>query len=234
MIVMVREDSLPPGYGGPPRSRSLAAANPFRISGMKNIFLINAHQYYPVAEGRLNQALVERARKHLEESGHEVRLTTMKEDWDVEQELEKHTWADAVIVQTPVYWMGIPAIFKKYVDSVYSAGTEGRLCAGDGRTRSDSAKQYGSGGVLTGTKYMLSLTFNAPSEAFDDPAQKFFAGRGVDDLFLPLHLTFRFFGMTPLRTFVCYDVMKNPQIENDFARFEAHLDEQFPPASVAG
>ncbi|HAS6102614.1 TPA: flavodoxin family protein, partial [Vibrio vulnificus] len=27
--------------------------------------------------------------------------------------------------------------------------------------------------------------------------------------------------------FACYDVMKNADIENDFARFEAHLDANF-------
>ncbi len=48
--------------------------------------------------------------------------------------------------------------------------------------------------------------------------------QGVDDLFLPMHLNFRFFGMQPLETFACYDVMKNPEIENDFRRFDAHLN----------
>lgn len=106
---------------------------------------------------------------------------------------------------------------------------DGRLCDGDGRTRRDASKQYGSGGMLTGKKYMLSLTFNAPREAFNDPSQEFFAGKSVDDLFLPAHLNFKFFGMSPLETFSCHDVMKNPDIENDFRRFDQHLDRLFPP-----
>lgn len=199
---------------------------------MKNIFLINAHEYYPISEGKLNQALVDRARKYFEENGYQVRVTTMKDHWDVEREVEKHTWADAILLQTPVNWMGVPWSFKRYMDSVYSAGMDGRLCDGDGRIGADSANQYGSGGKLTGKKYMLSLTFNAPREAFDDPAQEFFAGRGVDDICWPMHLNFKFFGMTPLKTFSCHDVMKNPDIQNDFARFEAHLSELFPPISV--
>ncbi len=36
---------------------------------------------------------------------------------------------------------------------------------------------------------------------------------------LHMHANFRFFGMSPLPTFVCYDVLKNPDIENDFKRF---------------
>ena len=35
-------------------------------------------------------------------------------------------------------------------------------------------------------------------------------------------------GYTGLPTFSCYDVMKNPQIENDFVRFEQHLNQYFP------
>ena len=30
--------------------------------------------------------------------------------------------------------------------------------------------------------------------------------------------------MVPLPTFAALDVMKNPQIDTDFARFDAHLD----------
>jgi modulator of drug activity B len=33
--------------------------------------------------------------------------------------------------------------------------------------------------------------------------------------------------MEPLETFACYDVLKNPDIENDFRRFEAHIAQQF-------
>ncbi len=195
---------------------------------MKNIFLINAHEFYPFAEGRLNRTLVETATQNLEAKGYEVRHTTMKDDWDVDQEIAKHVWADAVILQTPVNWMGVPWSFKRYMDFVYSAGMDGRLCAGDGRSRKEPSRQYGSGGSLTGKRYMLSLTFNAPKEAFDDPAQEFFAGGSVDDLLLPMHLNFKFFGMEPLATFACHDVMKNPDIENDLKRLQAHLQELFP------
>jgi modulator of drug activity B len=33
--------------------------------------------------------------------------------------------------------------------------------------------------------------------------------------------------MQALPTFACYDVMKNPQIENDLNRFEKHIQEVF-------
>jgi modulator of drug activity B len=42
-----------------------------------------------------------------------------------------------------------------------------------------------------------------------------------------MHQNFRFFGMEPMETFVCDDVMKNPQIEGDFERYKAHLAKLF-------
>ena len=195
---------------------------------MKNILIINAHEPYPFSEGRLNKTLVEMAQKHLENQGYEIQVTHVTEGYSADSEIEKHRWADAVILQTPVNWMGVPWTFKKYMDEVYTAGMDGRLCDGDGRTRKDPARQYGSGGTLSGRKYMISLTYNAPAVAFDNPGQDFFEGKGHDQLFWPTHLNFKFFGMSPLATFACYDVLKNPDVENDFQRFEAHLDSQFP------
>lgn len=194
---------------------------------MKNVFIINAHQKYPFSEGKLNASLVEKAMAHFSAKGYETRLTTMEDDYDIDQEIENHMWADAVFLQTPVNWMGVPWSFKKYMDFVYSYGMDGRLCNGDGRTRKDPSIQYGQGGTLNGKKYMLSLTFNAPKESFGDSDQWFFEGKTPDELFSPMHLNFRFFGMEPLETFVCYDVMKNPHIEEDFTRFSSHLNLHF-------
>ena len=72
-------------------------------------------------------------------------------------------------------------------------------------------------------KYMISMTFNAPKESFGDPVQSFFEGRTPDDLFLPTHLNCRFFGMDPLRTFVCCDIMKDSHALGGFQRFELHM-----------
>jgi len=197
---------------------------------MKKVLIINAHEPYPFAPGKLNGALAERARAYLESQGYEIRLTAVIDEIDVEVEIEKHVWADVILFQTPIYWMGVSAACKRYMDTVYSAGMDGRLCDGDGRTRKDPSKQYGSGGSLVGRRYMISTTSNAPRAAFGDPEQVFFEGRTIDDLFWPMHLNFRFFGMTALPTFSCYDVLKNPDMEADFERFDAHLCAHFPGA----
>lgn len=191
----------------------------------KNVLIINAHQYYPFAEGKLNAAMVEKAEAFFEAQGHEVKVVTMKDQWDATNEVEKHLWADLIVLQSPVNWMGVPWSFKKYMDEVYTAGMMGALSNGDGRSSEAPKANYGMGGLLKNTKYMLSLTFNAPKEAFDNPEEPFFNGKSVDDLFWAMHLNFKFFAMEALPTFACYDVMKNPEIEKDFTRFDAHLKE---------
>jgi modulator of drug activity B len=197
---------------------------------MSNILILNGAQPYSFAPGKLSGTLAERAKGRLEAQGHTVRLTIVAEGYDVEAEVENHLWADTVILQFPVNWMGVPWSFKKYMDEVYTAGMDGRLCAGDGRTAEAPKANYGMGGTLTGTQYMVSATFNAPREAFDDPSELFFEGLSMDDLLRPVHLNAKFFGMTPLPSFGAFDVMKNPEIEADLARFDAHLAALFAGA----
>lgn len=194
---------------------------------MSNILIINAHEPSPFSEGKLNASLVDKAVTLLEQKGHIVRVVTMQEEYVVDEQLAHFQWADRVILQSPVNWMTIPWSFKKYMDEVFTAGMGGALCAFDGRSEDEPTKNYGTGGTLTNTKYMLSLTFNAPQESFNSQDEYLFQGKSVDDLMFHMHANFRFFGVSALPTFACYDVMKNADIENDFARFEAHLNEVF-------
>ena len=192
---------------------------------MKKVFIINGHQYYPFAEGRLNKTLVDKASNLLEDANFEIKTTATQEDYNVEEELEKFLWADVVLFQTPLNWMGVTWSFKKYIDEVLTAGMMGTLSQGDGRSKEEPKKNYALAGLLKG-KYMISVTANAPKEAFNNPEEKFFDGKSEDDLLLPMHLNFKWFGLEPLTTFFAYDVMKNPDIENDFIRFDKHIKEE--------
>ena len=189
---------------------------------MKNILIINAHQKYEgFAEGRLNQSLCVLAAETLQTAQHNVKTSIIDQDYNIAEELDKHLWADVIIIQTPAYWFGIPWIFKKYIDEVYTS-VIGQLWESDGRSSTDASKLYGSGGLLQGKQYMISSTWNAPKNAFNDP-QQFFNGHGIDDVFMGLHKIYQFLGMQQLDSFNCYDVMKNPQIENDLPAYEAHI-----------
>ena len=194
---------------------------------MANVFILNGHQPYSFAQGRLNATLTEKARAFFSAAGHALRVTRAAEAYDVDAEVETHQWADTGVMQFPVNWRGAPWSFKKYMDEVYTAGMDGRLCNGDGRTRDAPKVNYGMGGTLTKARYMLSVTLNAPAEAFDDPSEPFFGGGSLDDLLRPVHLNAKFFGMTPLPTFAAFDVMKNPDVEADLGRFQAHLARVF-------
>ncbi len=194
---------------------------------MSNVLIINAHHAYPFAKGDLNKTLASTAQDILTSKGHDIKRVHTDEEWNVEEALEQHQWADIIILQSPVNWMMLPWTFKKYMDEVYTAGMGGALCDGDGRTAQAPKSKYGTGGTLKGKKYMISLTFNAPEEAFNDPKEYLFQGKSVDDLMFPMHMNFRFFAMEAMPTFACYDVMKNANVEQDLVRFKAHLERHF-------
>ena len=190
---------------------------------MDKVFIINAHYKTPFSEGRLNASLVDLAKKKLNEKGIEVRVFNTDGEWDIAQQLYNHQWADVIIIQSPIYCMTVPWTFKKYMDEVYTAGMGGSLCNGDGRHRDNPKKNYGTAGTLTGKRYMLSVTLNAPEECFEDSEEYLFQGKSLDDLLFPIHMNLRFFGMEMIPTFACYDVVKNVDIETDFQRFSTHL-----------
>ena len=192
---------------------------------MKKILIINAHQKYEgFADGKLNQTMVDLMKEELETKGCEVKLTGIEKGYDVNEEVEKHIWADAIITQSPVYWFGAPWIYKKYIDEIFTTSlVQQSLLVDDGRTRKDSSKQYGTGGKMQGKKYMLSLTWNAPKEAFDNKAQILFQGKSVDEVFLHNTAVYKFCGVEILPSFSCFDVLKEPDIEAELEGMKVHL-----------
>lgn len=192
---------------------------------MKKILILDGGKVFAHSKGALNKTMTSVAEQRLLELGHDVKVTTIDAGYDIEAEIEKWEWADVVIQQTPAWWMGVPWIVKKYVDDVFTVG-HGRLYQSDGRSRKDAENKYGSGGLLQGKRYMLSVTWNAPEEAFTDP-QQFFEGVGVDGVYLAMHKAHQFLGMEKLDTFMCNDVIKNPNIEGDIARYNDHLTRLF-------
>ena len=86
---------------------------------MKKVLIINGHQYYDVvARGELTQKYIDKATKFFLDNGFEVKHTNIENGYKTEEECEKFEWADAVLFQYPVYWMGIPWITKKYFDKI--------------------------------------------------------------------------------------------------------------------
>lgn len=194
---------------------------------MKKVLIINAHQKYEgFAEGKLNQTLENVAKETLEAQGCEVKTTYIEKGYDVGEEVSKHEWADLVITQTPVYWFNAPWIYKKYIDEVFTTAlVQGKLLIDDGRTRSDLSKQYGTGGLSQGKKFMLSSTWNAPREAFDDKDQNLLNGKSVEDALINISTVYKFCGYEIFEGVTSFDVMKNPQVENDIKILKERLKE---------
>ncbi|MCR5536166.1 MAG: NAD(P)H-dependent oxidoreductase [Succinivibrio sp.] len=70
--------------------------------------------------------------------------------FDLDKEQQSLVKADLIIWQFPLYWYGIPALLKKYLEDVFAHGFA-----------------YGSNGTaLKGKKLLLSVTAGAPLENY--------------------------------------------------------------------
>lgn len=192
---------------------------------MKKVLIINGHQYYDVvAKGELTKNFIDKATEFFLKNGFEVKHTNIEKGYSIEEECEKFEWADFVLFQYPVYWMSIPWITKKYIDETF---TQGRHYLNDGRSRSDETKIYGTGGLLKGKKYMLSLTYNCPESAFDNK-NSFFDGLSLDQAHVAVHKTFQFCGLEPLETYSVHDIFKGDlNLDAELEKFENILSKNF-------
>ena len=108
---------------------------------------------------------------------------------DILAELERLDWCDALIFQFPLWWFGLPAILKGWVDRVFVMG-----------------RVYGGGnwfdnGVFAGKRAMLSLTTGGGATMFGE--------RGIygdiHDILRPINRgIFRFTGFDVLPPFVVF------------------------------
>jgi modulator of drug activity B len=194
---------------------------------MKNILIINGHQKYEgFAEGNLTKDYVHKAKEFFTDNNFNVKLTAVEDGYNADEEIEKLLWADAILFQYPVYWMSVPWITKKYFDEVFTP-SQGQLYVNDGRSREDISKKYGSGGLMTNTQYMLSITYNCPESEFSNK-DGFFEGLSLDEANFAVHKIFQFCGAKPLETYSVHDVYKGDMnLEDELSRFENTLKRNF-------
>lgn len=181
---------------------------------MEKILIINGHSTYESSPGRLNRTMVETMVETL--SGkYDIMTSVLEDGYDIEEERKKFLAADIIIFQMPVFWFAAPAVLKKYMEEIYQIGVF-----------YIRAEEYGRGGHLTEKRYMLSTTWNAPETAFSDN-KKFFDGRDVDEVLIGFHKAQAYIGMKKLPSFSCYNVVKNPQVENFKQQLREHLQRVF-------
>lgn len=192
------------------------------------VLIINAHLTYPNwTEGKLNQEFIKTAKELFQSKSIEVLETHIEKGYDPAEEEQKHLDADVIILQTPINWFGAPWIYKKYVDEVFNIGLFNKsFLAGDGRSTETPNNQYGTGGKLQGKKFMISATWNAPAEAFDNPNQYLLQGKTLEDIFLHITSVYRFCGVEDiLKSFNCYNIFRREKedIAHDFKAYTEHL-----------
>ena len=193
-----------------------------------NIFIINGGQIFGHSGGKFNKTLFDATISYFQHKpGFEVRSTDINNLYDTKQEVDNYVWADVIIYHTPIWWFQLPHGMKKYIDEVFTEGHQNGIYKSDGRSSANPEINYGTGGMLQGTKYMVTSSWNAPATAFTLPGE-FFNETSVDDgALFGFHRMNAFTGMQPIPGLHFHDVEKNADIVNDLKRYELHLDKHF-------
>lgn len=137
---------------------------------------------------------------------------------DILAEQAKLVWADAVVFQFPMWWFGMPAILKGWVDRVF---VKGFAYGVPDPTRPGNNLRYGRGG-LAGKRALTVVTIGSGEASFGP--------RGIngqlDQLLFPLlHGTYWYTGMEALPPLAVYDAnhMGDEQYEDAAAALRKRL-----------
>lgn len=108
---------------------------------------------------------------------------------ELQTEMDKLAWCDVLIFQFPIWWLGMPAIMKGWIDKVFAVG------------RAYGGGRWFDNGVLNGKRAMLSLTVGGPEDVY--------SGAGVygdvNALLYPIHRgVFQFTGLKVIEPFIVY------------------------------
>lgn len=124
---------------------------------------------------------------------------------DIQAEIDKLFWGDAPILQFPLWWFGLPAILKGWIDRVFASG---------GRT-------YGGGkwydrGVFAGKRAMCSVTIGGPSPIYSEHG----LDGPISSILFPInHGVLYFTGFTVIDPFLVHAPARISEAER-----AAHLD----------
>jgi NAD(P)H dehydrogenase (quinone) len=117
---------------------------------------------------------------------------------ELQQEMDKLFWCDVLILQFPLWWFGLPAILKGWVDRIFASG-----------------RTYGGGkwydrGVFVGKRAMCALTIGGP--------ESMYSVRGLNGalstiLFPINHGMLYFTGFTVIEPFVVHAPVRKTDAE---------------------
>jgi NAD(P)H dehydrogenase (quinone) len=117
---------------------------------------------------------------------------------DLTAEMDKLQWCDALILQFPLWWFGLPGILKGWVDRVFAMGrTYGR------------GKWYDDG-VFAGKRAMCSVTTGGPAVMYGPDG----LNGDIRQILFPInHGILRFTGFDVLPPFIAYGAARITEAE---------------------
>lgn len=118
---------------------------------------------------------------------------------DIESEIEKLEWCDLLILQFPLWWFGLPAVLKGWVDRVFAMG------------RTYGGGQIYEDGVYRGKRVLLSLTTGGPEEGYSEGV----ARGDMTAILLPIHRSMQFVGFNILAPQLVYGPVRMTDEERE-------------------
>jgi NAD(P)H dehydrogenase (quinone) len=107
----------------------------------------------------------------------------------LQAEMDKLTWCDVLILQFPLWWFGMPAILKGWIDRVFAVG------------RAYGNRRWFDVGVFSGKRAMCSVTVGGPPTVYSERG----INGPIDSILFPInHGILGFTGFTVVESFVVY------------------------------
>jgi NAD(P)H dehydrogenase (quinone) len=107
----------------------------------------------------------------------------------LQAEMDKVAACDLLIFQFPIWWLGLPAILKGWVDKVFAVG------------RAYGGGRWFEGGVFAGKRAMCTVTVGGLGQSYSEAGPY----GPIEPILAPIHRgIFGFCGFTVLEPFVVY------------------------------
>lgn len=147
--------------------------------------------------------------KYQQEQVHAYENNLFKED--LKAEMDKFEKCDLLLLNFPLWWFGLPAILKGWIDRVFAMG----FVYGNGKGVYDN-------GHYSNKQAMLCLTTGGPEQAYN-------GGKNgeLDTILFPVqHGMLYFAGMTVIPPFISFSpARKNKdELEAELKRYKNHLE----------
>lgn len=128
-------------------------------------------------------------------------------------EMDKLEWCDTLIFNFPLWWFGLPAVLKGWVDRVFAMG----LTYGAGKGVYDN-------GTYKDKTAFLTFTTGGPEVAYGNTGKN----GNLDTILYPIqHGMLYFVGMTVLPPFICFSPARigDEERKKELERYKKYLSE---------